>query len=66
MENNSQQQPNLDKAEERRTALIVKHSRFLGLADLQGRSIESVLPLLEIADLLKSVLGRILNGKRIC
>jgi len=65
MENNSQT-PNLDQAEARRNALIEKHRRFLGLADLQGRSIESVLPLLEIADFIESILGRILNGKRIC
>jgi len=65
MENNSQT-PNLDQAEARRSALIEKNKGFLEKALSQGISIERLLPLLEISDLLGSFLGRILNRRNIC
>lgn len=63
MENNSSATPNLDQAEARRSALIERHRGFLKKADLQGMTPEAVLPFLEIADLLESFLGKILNRK---
>jgi len=65
MENNSQT-PNLDQAEARRSTLIQKHKGLLEKADLQGISPDSLLPFFEIADLLESVLGKILKRKKIC
>jgi len=65
MENTSTT-PILDLAEARRSALIERHRGFLEKADMQGISPDSLLPLFEIADLLDSVLGKILKRKRIC
>ena len=65
MENNSST-PNLDQAEASRAALVERHREFLEKAALQGRTPDSLLTLLDLADLAISKLGKILKGKRIC
>ena len=58
--------PNLDQAEASRTAIIERHKGFLEKAELQGMNPESLIPLLGLADLAISKIGKILKGKRIC
>jgi hypothetical protein len=66
MENNLRQQSNLDQSEASRAALVERHREFLEKAALQGINPDSLIPLLGLADLAISKLGKILKGKRIC